>query len=158
MTWTRTEDWTRMTEPTLKSWLEGAKATATIGLHISVGVDMAVAILRRRMEAHGALKQETVAVAMGAAIEELVEESRQLRAEADAAKACVEAIQAEVTRRGEEEADEDARRVDEHVRQHPELYECESCSRKPGSPTLCDRCLTERSNAGNAWVGPLPRK
>jgi hypothetical protein len=36
----------------------------------------------------------------------------------------------------------------------PELYECEACSAKPGSPSLCLRCLAARRLAGSTWVGP----
>jgi hypothetical protein len=34
------------------------------------------------------------------------------------------------------------------------LYECESCSSKPGSPSLCSRCFAARSVAGENWRGP----
>ncbi len=40
----------------------------------------------------------------------------------------------------------------------PSLYECETCSAKCGSPTLCDRCLAARKAAGRLWEGPLPGK
>jgi hypothetical protein len=35
----------------------------------------------------------------------------------------------------------------------PQLYECEACSSKPGSPTLCADCLRARAKAGKAWIG-----
>ena len=37
--------------------------------------------------------------------------------------------------------------------QRADLYECEECSRKSGSPRLCSRCLEARDKAGNAWRG-----
>jgi len=40
----------------------------------------------------------------------------------------------------------------------PELYECAACSGKPGSPTLCGRCLDARAKAGNSWLGQQPRQ
>ena len=36
----------------------------------------------------------------------------------------------------------------------PDLYECESCSAKSGTPVLCDGCCEARDAAGDAWVGP----
>lgn len=39
---------------------------------------------------------------------------------------------------------------------NPELYECEECSPKPGSPTLCNRCYSVRSDAGRNWKGLRP--
>lgn len=36
----------------------------------------------------------------------------------------------------------------------PELYECATCSSKPGSPTLCGRCIGARTAAGGRWKGP----
>ncbi len=35
----------------------------------------------------------------------------------------------------------------------PDLYYCEECNGKPGSPALCDRCLEARQKAGDAFVG-----
>ena len=35
----------------------------------------------------------------------------------------------------------------------PELYECGSCSAKPGIPSYCQRCLDARAKAGDKWVG-----
>lgn len=36
-----------------------------------------------------------------------------------------------------------------------QLYECNDCSRKPGSPLLCDLCLLNRKLARVMWRGPL---
>lgn len=38
-----------------------------------------------------------------------------------------------------------------------DLHECAECSAKPGSPTLCARCLRARKAAGNLWKGPRRR-
>lgn len=36
-----------------------------------------------------------------------------------------------------------------------DLYECDTCSSKPGTPTLCGRCLDARAKAGPLkWRGP----
>ncbi|GMV20034.1 MAG: hypothetical protein AMXMBFR56_82580 [Polyangiaceae bacterium] len=43
-------------------------------------------------------------------------------------------------------------------RRDPSLYECAECSAKPGSPSLCRRCLEARAAAGDKWRGPLPMK
>lgn len=37
--------------------------------------------------------------------------------------------------------------------QRPDLYECEICGPKPGSPALCERCRVANEKAGPAWVG-----
>lgn len=37
--------------------------------------------------------------------------------------------------------------------QRPDLYECELCGPKPGSPELCGRCRVASQRAGNAWIG-----
>jgi hypothetical protein len=36
------------------------------------------------------------------------------------------------------------------------LYECQGCSAKSGTPALCWRCLEARKNVGSRWKGPLP--
>jgi hypothetical protein len=36
----------------------------------------------------------------------------------------------------------------------PDLYECDECSQKPGSPRLCDRCFAARAAADSKWIGP----
>lgn len=33
------------------------------------------------------------------------------------------------------------------------LEECDACLSKPGTPTLCDRCLKARATAGDKWMG-----
>lgn len=40
--------------------------------------------------------------------------------------------------------------------QRPDLYECATCSTKPGTPALCQRCLSAREKAGVAWLGQTP--
>ncbi len=37
-----------------------------------------------------------------------------------------------------------------------DLYECESCSKKPGVATLCRDCLERRHRAGRLWRGQRP--
>lgn len=37
-----------------------------------------------------------------------------------------------------------------------DLYECVTCSAKPGCATLCRDCLTRRERAGKAWKGQRP--
>lgn len=37
--------------------------------------------------------------------------------------------------------------------EHPELYECATCSAKLGAAMLCSRCYKAREQAGGAWVG-----
>lgn len=35
-----------------------------------------------------------------------------------------------------------------------EVYECDLCSVKPGSPSLCPRCYDARTKEGDKWRGP----
>lgn len=39
-----------------------------------------------------------------------------------------------------------------------DLYECEECSSKPGSPTLCRGCVERRNRVGALWRGARPRR
>lgn len=39
-------------------------------------------------------------------------------------------------------------------KERPDLYECDVCGVKGGSPSLCARCLAARAVAGSEWIGP----
>ena len=44
-----------------------------------------------------------------------------------------------------------------HFAERPDLYECDACSGKVGSPTLCTSCQFRRSRAGKEWRGRQPK-
>ncbi len=86
-------------EPELRRKLESEGHHASLGLHLAMGLDAALRILKERQLAHQVLKEEAAARALAGAIEQISGDAAQLHKESKDAKTMVDAITKELAER-----------------------------------------------------------